>query len=147
MSGFKAVAAVKCKGCQKTVYPMDGQINLDGTVYHKPCAKCADCNCQITLSNFSKNESNDQTLLLCKIHYFKRFHEGGSYIGGEKYAKMQTREINAEKRSSLTTVPVKPQTDPEASNSSSTQVTTTSDSTESNSNVESVPAVEAPAGN
>ena len=71
--------ANKCKTCGKSVYPMDPQINLDGSLFHKPCAKCADCGCQITISNFTKNESSDQTVLLCKTHYFKRFHEGGQF--------------------------------------------------------------------
>jgi len=75
----------KCKVCGKGVYPMDPQINLDGSLFHKPCAKCADCQSQITLQNFTKNESGDTTLLLCKTHYFKRFHEGGAYVGGEKF--------------------------------------------------------------
>ncbi len=92
--------AAKCKICKKSVYPMDPQINLDGSIFHKPCAKCADCNCQITLSNFTKNESSDQTLLLCKIHYFKRFHEGGSYVGGDKYQKTATRDGAPERRPS-----------------------------------------------
>lgn len=70
--------AAKCKICKKSVYPMDPQINLDGSLFHKPCAKCSDCNCQITLSNFVKHETGDETILLCKTHYFKRFHEGGT---------------------------------------------------------------------
>jgi hypothetical protein len=56
---------------------MDPQINLDGSYFHKACAKCTDCGCQITLANFTKNESPEETVLLCKTHYFKRFHEGG----------------------------------------------------------------------
>lgn len=85
--------AAKCKVCLKSVYPMDPQINLDGTKLHKACAKCGDCGCQITISNFTKNESSDQTVLLCKIHYFKRFHEGGSYLGGEKFRVKSTRDL------------------------------------------------------
>jgi len=77
----------------KSVYPMDPQINLDGTKLHKACAKCGDCGCQITISNFTKNESEDQTVLLCKIHYFKRFHEGGSYLGGDKFRVKSTRDL------------------------------------------------------
>lgn len=74
---------------------MDPQINLDGSKFHKTCAKCGECGCQITLSNFTKNESNDQTMLLCKIHYFKRFHEGGSYVGGDKYRAKSQRDIQS----------------------------------------------------
>lgn len=85
--------AAKCKVCLKSVYPMDPQINLDGTKLHKACAKCGDCGCQITISNFTKNESEDQTVLLCKIHYFKRFHEGGSYLGGDKFRVKSTRDL------------------------------------------------------
>lgn len=75
----------KCKVCVKSVYPNDPQINLDGCLVHTPCAKCEDCRCQITLSNFCKNESGETFVLLCKTHYFKRFHEGGSYLGGDKF--------------------------------------------------------------
>lgn len=85
--------SVKCKACSKSIYPMDPQINLDGVKFHKACAKCGDCGCQITISNFTKNESNDQTVLLCKIHYFKRFHEGGSYLGGEKFRVKAARDV------------------------------------------------------
>lgn len=54
---------------------MDPHINLDGSVFHKHCAKCKDCNCQITLSNFNKNISDNVTFLLCKTHFFQRFSE------------------------------------------------------------------------
>ena len=33
---------------------MDKHINLDGSKYHSGCAKCVDCKCQISLSNFCK---------------------------------------------------------------------------------------------
>ena len=87
--------ATSCKICSNAIYPMDPQINLDGSKFHKTCAKCGECGCQITLSNFTKNESNDQTMLLCKIHYFKRFHEGGSYVGGDKYRTKSQRDIQS----------------------------------------------------
>ena len=74
---------------------MDPQINLDGSKFHKTCAKCGECGCQITLSNFTKNESNDLTSLLCKTHYFKRFHEGGSYVGGDKFRTKSQRDIQS----------------------------------------------------
>lgn len=74
---------VKCAVCDKTVYPNDPQISLDGVSYHKECAKCSDCKCQITLANFCKFE----TTLFCKTHYFKRFKEEGSYLGGDKYTQ------------------------------------------------------------
>jgi hypothetical protein len=74
---------------------MDPQINLDGTILHKPCAKCADCSCQITLSNFAKHDTLEQLILLCKTHYFKRFREGGAYLGGEKFDKKPERDVKA----------------------------------------------------
>lgn len=82
----------KCKICKKSVYPMDPQINLDGSIFHKTCAKCADCSCQITLSNFTKNENDGVVTLLCKTHYFKRFHEQGSYLGGDKFQVKNPRD-------------------------------------------------------
>jgi hypothetical protein len=81
----------KCKICCKTVYAMDPLINLDGSIFHKTCAKCLDCNCQITLSNFNKSETPESTFLLCKTHYFQRFNEGGgTYLGDEKYKTKQS---------------------------------------------------------
>jgi LIM domain len=73
----------KCGACGKAVYSADPQITLDGYKYHTACAKCQDCSCQITIRNFTKTDN----LLLCKTHYFKRFHEEGSYMGGEKFIK------------------------------------------------------------
>jgi hypothetical protein len=89
--------AAKCKICNKSVYQMDPQINLDGCHFHKPCAKCADCQCQISLSNFVKNDGGEsgEFLLLCKIHHLKRFHEQGSYIGADKFRVKAERDIHA----------------------------------------------------
>ena len=67
----------KCAACGKGIYPMDPKINLDGSVYHMTCAKCAECNCQITLANFTKVDGG----LMCKTHYLKSFKEsGGKYV-------------------------------------------------------------------
>ena len=79
----------KCPVCGKAVYPMDPHIALDGHKYHKACAKCTDCGCQISLSNFTKCD----TVLYCKTHYFKKFHEEGSYVGGDKYENKNPRDM------------------------------------------------------
>lgn len=91
--------AAKCVICTKSVYAMDPQINLDGSILHKPCAKCADCKCQITTSNFVKNSGEGKEfILLCKTHYLKRFHELGSYIGAEKYKSKPSRDVQSTAR-------------------------------------------------
>jgi hypothetical protein len=93
---------------------MDPQINLDGAIFHKSCAKCADCKCQITISNFTKHESPSETILLCKTHYFKRFHEGGSYLGGDRFHNKAARDVQAKRRESLQPVNATPEkSDPE----------------------------------
>ena len=74
--------------CNKAVYANDPHIPLDGHKYHKACAKCTDCGCNITLSNFTKCD----TVLYCKTHYFKKFHEEGSYVGGDKYENKNPRD-------------------------------------------------------
>jgi hypothetical protein len=79
--GATGGASNKCVPCGKAVYSADPQITLDGSKFHKACAKCVDCSCQITLGNFTKCDD----VLLCKTHYFKRFHEENSYLGGEKF--------------------------------------------------------------
>jgi hypothetical protein len=55
------------------------------------------------MSNFTKSESNDETVLLCKVHYFKRFHEGGSYLGGDKFKVKADRDVRGS--SNATPVP------------------------------------------
>jgi hypothetical protein len=45
--------------------------------------------CQISLSNFTKCD----TVLYCKTHYFKRFHEEGSYLGGNKFENKNPRDV------------------------------------------------------
>jgi len=82
-------AKAACPACKKTVYPNDPQIVLDGVKYHKSCAKCEDCSCQITLSNFTKNKD----LLLCKTHYFERFSKTNSYVGGDGFKHKNSAEI------------------------------------------------------
>ena len=84
----------KCKICDKSVFPVDPQLNLDGALFHKSCAKCFDCKCQITLANFSKTETAEHKyLLLCKTHYFARFNTaGGTYVGGDKFKQSSTEK-------------------------------------------------------
>ena len=77
---------------------MDPQLNLDGSRFHAACARCSDCNCQITVSNFTitKSDSAAQTLL-CTTHYLKRFGEaGGTYcLDSSKFKKTSERDALA----------------------------------------------------
>lgn len=109
----------KCATCQRSVYPNDPQIALDGVVYHKECAKCTDCNCQITLANFCKFG----TTLYCKTHYFKRFKEEGGYLGDDKYAHKSSSGAYIAKEASFV---------PKADGSGTNTSTTTSDETTPN---------------
>jgi hypothetical protein len=82
------VNANKCKVCSKSVYPVDAQLNLDGTKFHKACARCEDCQSSLTLANFVKIESELGCTLLCKTHYANRMREtGGTIPGDEKFKK------------------------------------------------------------
>ena len=84
----------KCAICSAVVYTADPQINLDGRVLHKPCAKCSDCKCQITVDNFSKAEVGGNLTLFCHTHYLKRCGEsGGSYLDGERFANKADRDV------------------------------------------------------
>ena len=115
-----------CKHCKKTVYPVDPQINLDGSVFHKSCAKCGDCQCQITLSNFSSNP--DKTLLLCKTHYLKRFKEGGSYLGDEKFTGLSSVKKRKEGGGGSIKIEENDHNDGDNDVMSSTEITTSKDS-------------------
>jgi cysteine and glycine-rich protein len=90
---------------------------LDGSIFHKTCAKCEECKCQITLSNFTKTG----TTLLCKTHYFKKFHEEGTYVGGEKYAQKSGRSYSPPRPvgESAGAAPVRPKPTPVATSASS----------------------------
>lgn len=73
---------------------MDTQINIDGFVFHAACAKCVDCRCQITLSNYTKIKNADKTiLLLCQNDFYKRFHERGSWNGILAGGSFERKEI------------------------------------------------------
>ena len=89
-----------CRICSKSVYPMDPQINIDGTILHKPCAKCLDCKCQITLTNFAKYETPEIITLLCKTHYLKRYHESGVLLGSERFQNKKPSEKSSSKLAS-----------------------------------------------
>jgi hypothetical protein len=81
----------KCAVCTKSVYPNDPQLVLDSHKYHKGCAKCSDCKCQIDTSNFTR----DGTTLYCTTHYVKRFREQGKFVGEEKFSRKRG-ETNAD---------------------------------------------------
>ena len=67
-----------CKICSKSVYPLDPQINLDGSLFHRKCAKCEDCSTQITTSNFRKYENSEGVTLVCEVHYNTRVVDRGT---------------------------------------------------------------------
>jgi hypothetical protein len=71
----------KCATCERSVYANDPQVVLDGLSYHRACAKCMECKCQITIQNFTKSG----TTLYCKTHYIKKFKEEGTILGSEKF--------------------------------------------------------------
>jgi hypothetical protein len=83
-------AAAKCPVCAKSVYANDPQLVLDGSQYHKACAKCAEprCGVQLGLGNFAVSG----TELLCKTHLKERFLLKGQYAGGDKFAHVSDRD-------------------------------------------------------
>lgn len=110
----------KCKKCGKAVYANDPQINLDGFMFHRVCARCEDCSCVITVQNFCMDKSADgeTATLLCKTHYARRFQaSGGTYTSSsDKYSKRTSREIVLEKSPANYTPPVKAAIIPEKDN-------------------------------
>ena len=78
--------------CAKNVYANDPQLVLDGSQYHKACAKCAEprCGVQLGLGNFAISGEE----LLCKTHMKERFLLKGQYAGGEKFAQESPRDLS-----------------------------------------------------
>lgn len=104
----KLGSSASCKICSKSLYPNDAQFNVDGTFVHKTCAKCADCDTQITLTNMAYINTPNEFLLLCKTHYTKRIHEsGGSYPGGDKFNVKNTRDLRAADVTSAAKAPIR----------------------------------------
>ena len=89
-------AKILCRVCLTAVYPADPQINIDGSIFHKQCCKCSQCQCQLNLDSFhaSGGEREGGTVTLyCSTHYFRFFSEsGGSYLGGAEYARKAERD-------------------------------------------------------
>ncbi|CAN1160503.1 LIM domain-containing protein WLIM1 [Linum perenne] len=64
----------KCKGCTKTVYPIE-KVTVNGTSYHRKCFKCSHGGCTISPSNYIAHEGK----LYCKHHHIQLFKEKGNY--------------------------------------------------------------------
>ena len=69
-----------CAVCGKPLYPMDSQMKLDKVSIHSSCARCHECKCTVSLSNYAKSERNGAFVLLCQTHYMRQTYETkGSY--------------------------------------------------------------------
>ena len=72
--------SMKCGKCNTSVYPVDPQICLNDTTYHKSCAKCEDCKCQVmpntcidNLDNQGAHRLHYQILQKVEIHFYVKF--------------------------------------------------------------------------
>ena len=84
----------KCPICKKSVYPNDAKLVIADGTYHKSCAKCKVCNCQLTIRNFSTSGDD----LMCKTHFMEAFaRSGGSYGGDDKFKHSSTRAEQTKK--------------------------------------------------
>ena len=147
MKKFASATAVpKCSSCDRSVYANDPQIVLDGLSYHRACAKCVECKCQITIQNFNKSGST----LYCTTHYLKRFHEDGTILGSEKFTHQSapgkfagsgfTIPISNETSNADTTLPPAP----ESQSTTTTTTTETASNTHSSSSSSSTTATPPP---
>lgn len=64
-----------CPVCLKNVYVMDAQVKLDGCAFHKVCARCLECQCQVSLTNFASIET-DVYKVYCKAHFPDKDQKG-----------------------------------------------------------------------
>ncbi|GBG31423.1 LIM domain-containing protein 2 [Hondaea fermentalgiana] len=80
--------STKCACCDKTVYKLE-ELQVDKTIMHKSCFKCAHCKRQLTLSNFAAVSNK----LYCKTHFIELFHTAGgkySVFGGDEFKKKES---------------------------------------------------------
>lgn len=104
--------ANKCKVCEKSLYPAESQMNIDGSFVHKTCAKCMDCDTQITLTNMAFIKNTNEFVLLCKTHYSKRISDsGGAHPGGSKYNVKNVRDLRAAEIAEIAKDPIRSPTD------------------------------------
>ena len=74
----------KCGVCMKTIYANVTKLVIDAMKFHRACAKCSTCQCQLTLGNFATADD----LLLCKTHLLESFaRAGGKYAGDTRFQK------------------------------------------------------------
>ncbi|KAL6013036.1 LIM domain-containing protein wlim1 [Asimina triloba] len=55
--------------------PVNGEVTVNGTPYHKSCFKCTHGGCVISPSNYIAHEGK----LYCKHHHIQLFKEKGNY--------------------------------------------------------------------
>lgn len=99
-----AATGVKCGSCEKTVYPHEPNLALDGRVFHAACAKCKDCGKLLNLSNvFKSTDFIQESFLLCKRHYEERFLRApnASYKGGWERSEKEGISLVIQKRKSV----------------------------------------------
>ena len=97
------MSGVKCGTCERTVYPHEPNLNLDGRVFHKKCAKCKDCGKYLSLLDFGKStDFIKESFLLCKRHYEERFlRSGGNFKGGWQPSEKEGIQLMIQKRKSV----------------------------------------------
>ena len=97
------MAGVKCGTCERTVYSYEPNLNLDGRVFHKKCAKCKDCGKYLSLLDFGKStDFIEESFLLCKRHYEERFLRSGvNFKGGWERSEIEGIQLMIQKRKSV----------------------------------------------
>ena len=97
------MSGVKCGTCERTVYPHEPNLNLDGRVFHKKCAKCKDCGKYLSLLDFGKStDFIQESFLLCKRHYEERFLRSGvNFKGGWQPSEKEGIQLMIQKRKSV----------------------------------------------
>ena len=97
------MSGVKCGTCDRTVYPHEPNLSLDGRVFHKKCAKCKDCGKYLSLLDFGKStDFIEESFLLCKRHYEERFlRTGVNFKGGWQPSEKEGIQLAIQRRKSV----------------------------------------------
>uniref|UniRef100_A0A7S1XNE4 LIM zinc-binding domain-containing protein n=1 Tax=Phaeomonas parva TaxID=124430 RepID=A0A7S1XNE4_9STRA len=74
----------RCWKCNKRLYAADSKVSIEGKLICSADFRCEDCRCKLSLQSYTVAGG---TTLLCKTHYFERFHTTNSYGGDDRFSK------------------------------------------------------------
>lgn len=72
-----------CEVCNEKIRPHHETVELEDNIFHKDCASCEECDCDLVADTFTQHRQGKTLILLCKPHYSAKF-PGTEYTAQKK---------------------------------------------------------------